>query len=322
MEANTAGTYLAELAQLQPLSNHWGIGRQGFEGIRLAEDRSSLSWPVNQPDQSSPWKLGVVTLHQEPFPLFHASRYAIKNATVALHTSARISFDEPQTWNVAASTVRNLQALVSIAKGEAVHIERTSIVDVGARDAKLTPFFRPILQRGLKQISHSELFTMQELGGVQGVAKWLNVLCGQESLITALLIDRYQQPALITDRTGHLLTACEAYRRHRMASPNKSINKLNKEILDPMLSTAGPQMEEWVGNLGKWKSRISKVRNNYGVGHLQAYRSSSASPDFHLINQQLYLLVVICLLAECEVSKDTLRKVVERMRSTWKMRLI
>ena len=318
-----SGDVPSRISSVETTIESLGDWTPGFEGIRLAEDRSSLSWPVNQPDQSSRWKLGVVSLHQETFPSFNASRYAIKNATVALHTSAQISFDEPQSWEVAVGTVQNLQALVSIAKGEPVHIERTSIVDVGTRDAKLTALYRPILQRRLKQIPHSELFTMQELGGVQGVAKWLNVLCGQESLITALLIDRYQQPALITDRTGHLLTACEAYQRHRMASPNKRINNFSKEILDPMLSIAGPQMEEWVGNLDKWKSRIAKVRNNHGVGHLQAYGSHySASPDFHLINQQLYLLVVICLLAECEVSKGTLGNVVERMRSTWKMRLI
>ena len=316
------GDVPSKISSVEATIESLGDWTPGFEGIHLAEDRSSLSWPVKQPDQSSPWKLGTVALHQEILRSFNTSRYAVKNATVALHTSARIRFDEPQSWNVAIATVRNLQALVSIAKGESVHIERTSIVDDGTPNARLTALYRPILQRRLRQIPHSELFTMEELGGVQGVAKWLNVLCGQKSLITALLIDRYQQPALITDRTSHLLIACEAYQRHRMAPPNKKVNKFIKEILEPMLSTAGRQIEEWVGEPDKWNSRVAKFRNSYGVAHLQAYGSfSSASHNFHLINQQLYLLVVTCLLTECEVSQDTLRKVVERMRSTWKMRL-
>ena len=285
-----------------------------FKGIQLAEDRSSLSWPTSQPDQTGRWDLGMVAIHQDIKLSRNSLRHAVESATVRAHTSVRITFDEPQSWETAMGTVLNLQALVSIAKGEAVQVEWTSIVEEGTPDAGLRTSYRRILHRGSRQIPHSELFTMQELGRIEGIARWLNVLRDQKTLITALLVDRYRQPAFITDRTGHLLIACEAYQRQRMEDSSKRINNLGKEILDPMLCKAGNPFEEWVGKPDDWKKKVNEVRNNHGVGHLQGYASKSpSSPDYHLINGQLYLLIVSCLLSECQVSENTRRKVVERM---------
>ena len=104
----------------------------GFEGIKLSEDGLSLSWPASQPDQSASWDLGEVAVHQEILWSWSAARFGVENAAVRVHTSARVIFSEPQPW----LTVM-LQALVSIAKGEAVHVERTSIVEEGTPDVGL-----------------------------------------------------------------------------------------------------------------------------------------------------------------------------------------
>ena len=109
----------------------------GFEGIKLGEDGLSLSWPASQPDQSARWHLGEVTAHQDILPSWKSSRYAIESATVRAQTSSQINFNEPQSWETAMHTVLTLQAVVSIAKGEAVRVERTSIVEEGTPDAKL-----------------------------------------------------------------------------------------------------------------------------------------------------------------------------------------
>ena len=255
----------------------------GFEGIQLAEDGLSLTWSASQPDEAARWDLGVVDVRQDIRSSGKVSGHAVESATVRANTSVRISFDEPQSWETVMGTVVDLQALVSIAKGEAVHVERTSIVEEGAPEARLRASYRPVLRRSARQIPHSELFTMQELGGVEGIARWLNVLHDRESLITALLVDRYRQPAFITDRISHLLIASEAYQRHFMADRGKRIDSLGKEVLDPMLCRAGRPFEEWVGKPENWKKKVHEIRNNYGVGHLQGYAGKSpASPDFHL----------------------------------------
>jgi len=293
----------------------------GFEGVKLGRDGMSLSWLASQPDQSARWKLGEAAVHQDILHSWESLRFAMKSATVRAQVSARINFDEPQSWETAMHAILTLQAVVSIAKGEAVRVERTLIVEEGAPDAKLAASYHPVLHPGTRQLRHSELFTMAELGGIEGLAQWLNVLCDQEFLLTALLVDKYRQPAFVTDRTSHLLTACEAYQRHRMKQPGRKI-QLGKDILDPMLEKAGQPFGEWIGNPDDWKKKVSEVRNKYGVGHLQGYaNNSSVPPKFHLLNEQLYSLVVSCLLFDCGMSEGTRRKVVERMRSEWKVRL-
>ncbi len=294
----------------------------GFEGIQRAKDGSSLTWPASQPDQAARWALGVVAVRQDIRFSWEQSRHAVESATVRAHNSVRISFDEPQSWATVVGTVVDLQALVSVAKGEAVHVERMSMIQGGAPDARLSASYREILRRGARQLRHNELFTMQELGGVEGIARWLNVLRSRKYLIIPLLVDLYRQPVFVTDRTSHLLIVCEAYQRHFMADPGKRIDNLAKEVLAPMLSRAGCSFEEWIGNPEDWIKKVSEIRNNYGIAHLQGYTSTwSASPDIHSINEQLYLLVVTCLLSECGVSEDTRRKVAERMRSGTKIHL-
>ena len=288
----------------------------------MGDDRSSISWPASQPDLSARWDLGTLAIHQEIRNSWEFSRFGVETATISTYTSAHVGFNRPQTWGTTISTMQDLQALISIAKGEAVNVRTISLVQESAPDLRLGASFSQILNRDSNQLAHSELFTMQELGGIEGVARWLNVLHGQDVLINALLAARYRQPSFVTDRTSHLLTACEAYQRHRMKDRGKRINNLGEQILAPMLRKAGRPFAEWVGEIEDWKHRVSAVRNDHGVAHLQGYASASTeSPDFHLVNQQLYILVVLCLLAECGVPAETLSEVVDRMRSCWKIRL-
>lgn len=294
----------------------------GFEGIRLSQDSPSISWPPSQPDQSASWYLGNVAVHQEIWPSWKDLRFGVETVTLTAHTLVRMTFKQPQSWENAQHLALCLQALLSIAKGEAVHVARMSIVEDGNPDARLDASYNRVLHRGALQIPHSELFTMDELGGMEGMAKWLNLLHDQEALLTALLVDRYRQPAFVTDRTSHLLIACEAYQRHRMEDPGRMVANFWAEVIDPMLTQAGCSFEEWIGDPKEWKDKVRDVRNNHGIGHLQGYgTNSSALPDFHLINEQLYLLVVLCLLSECAVSSDVRKQVVNRMRSNWKVRL-
>ena len=311
----------SRIKSLEAIIESFGEWTPGFKGIEFGENGLSLSWQASEAGQSAEWDLGEVALHQDILPSTHFSRYGIGSVTVRAQSSVRVNFNEPQSWETAMHTVLSLQALVSIAKGESVHVERTSIVEEGTPATRLSASYHPVLYRGARQIPHSELFSMAELGGLGGVAQWLNRLRDQESLITPLLVDRYRQPAFATDRTGHLLMACEAYQRHRPTQRNKRIS-LRRDILDPMLDKAGSPFREWIGDPEDWKKKVSEVRNNFGVAHLQGYASNSPiPPKFHVLNEQLYSLVVSCLLSECGVSEETRRKVVERMRSEWKIRL-
>ena len=88
------------------------------------------------------------------------------------------------------------------------------------------------------------------------------------------------------------------------------------------MSKADHPFKEWIGQPEAWKKKVDEVRNNYGVAHLQGYGDwEQEHPNFHSINEQLYTLVILCLLSECGVTEETKREIVERMRSETRIHL-
>ena len=279
----------------------------------LGKDELSISWPANERQRTATWTLGEVTIHQtvRHWPAWPS--YAVSEASAKTLTTIRVDFSEPQKWSRVLHTVTDIQSLVSIATGKTPNVEQVKIVQKGSPDVRLIALYHPVLLRGSKPNNHSNLFTLKEIGGVQGIAQWLNTLCNQEFLTSPLLVDRYRQPAFVTDVTSHLLMACEAYFRSSIANPSKQVT-LRQEILEPMAQTAGKPFEEWIGNPKTWIEKVSQIRNLHGVAHLQGYANWQAtSLDFNLVNDQLYLMTVLCILLKCGVNKDINRKIIRRM---------
>ena len=294
----------------------------GLEGIQVERGSSShsLSWLTNQPDLTHRWSLGEVTIRQTITPSWKQARHHVREATVTTDTFFRVGFDQPQSWAVVGDMVCSLQALVSIAKGEAAAVEWTAIVE-GSANARLIAYYIPILRTSGHPIKHNELFSMDELGGIAGVGKWLDVLHGQGVLKTALLIDRYREPPFITDRTGHLLMACEVYRRPSMVNPKARVD-LRKDILDPMLCRTGPVFLAWIGDANAWTKEVREIRSEQGIAHFQGYADDLVDVEqIHSVNEQLYALVVVCILADCGVSKELREEVVNRARLEYVIRL-
>ncbi len=297
------------------LLEDWAVAFEGAKVERNA-DRWSISGPTTQPGLVHPWSLGKIAIRQT-----HSFQRSQTQTSVTTRTFFQLVFEQPQLWHGVTNAIGNLQALLSIAKGEAVRITGVSLVEEGNPHANLSAHYRPILRTNGNPIAHSELLTMNELGGIAGVGEWLNVLHHQGALIHGLLIDRYKPPPFVTDRTSHLLLACEAYQRRTMADPSRQV-QLRRDILEPMASRAGPSFQAWTGNKDAWTKKIAEVRNRHGVAHLQGYGGVPADGgDIHTLNEQLYVLVIICLLLDCGCPAKLLDQVTERARSKWKVLL-
>ena len=282
--------------------------------------RGSLSWSVEQPKPTGEWSLGKVELRHAVYPSFPGIIDRHRGAKVAIKTSFASTFDRPQSLANALDVLSSLQALVSVAKGVAVPIEMvTMAVRRNESDIWMTFHYDPVLQTDRPAAKGSELFTLEELGGMEGVGKWLDVLCGQTLLKNALLIDRYRSPAFVTDRTGHLLMGHEAYHRH---STNQAKGKVRlDEMLDPGFDVVGPEFLDWIGDRKAWKRKINRIRNEQ-IAHLQNLGGSKDSGGAtHQVNEQLYTLLIIRILAQCDFSEYLLGQVVNRSRSDAVIRL-
>ena len=72
--------------------------------------------------------------------------------------------------------------------------------------------------------------------------------------------------------------------------------------------------------LGPRKS--GKSAANKGIAHFQGYADDLVEVEqIHSVNEQLYALVVVCILADCGVSEELREEVVNRARSKYVIRL-
>ena len=236
--------------------------------LRLDWGNDTLSWSVEQPSPSGKWSLGEVTIRHAAYPSCSGRAEHYRTVEVATKTSFAVNFDQPQSLAEVQDTVSSLQALVSVAGGEAAAIERVTLtVSTGKPNERLLLHYEPVLWPLDPAPKDSELFSMSELGGIEGVGRWLDSLCGQTVLKNGLLADRYRRPAFITDKTLHQLIACEAYQRH--LGNRVGVQMHLPEIL-PDLDPVVQGFLDWIGDWEVWQNSIAKIRNNQAA-HLQSY---------------------------------------------------
>ena len=209
---------------------------------------------------------------------------------------------------------------MSVAIGQAVGVERVTLtVNAGTSDERLSLHYEPVL-RPLNPIAkESELFSMSELGGLEGVGKWLDLLWNQTHVKNGLLADKYQRPMFITDKTNHLLLAHEAYQRHTVGRVKHKMNV--PKILGPALELVVEIFLDWIESREDWIRKINNVRIEQ-VAHLENYGNVSVDAEsLYTLNRQLYSLLVARILSECGLSVELLEKVVMRSRSDSVVRL-
>lgn len=146
--------------------------------------------------------------------------------------------------------------------------------------------------------SHSKmLFTFSDLGGIEGIAKWLQVASRYRIAVGALVGNLYAESPYVESRFFNACTAAEALRRIQLG--NQSLN-LSKEL--PVLAQqAGDAFRELVGDVGKWAKRVVRIRDNIVVH--RGLRGGASAYEVDWLADLLHLLVVLCLLGECGAQK-------------------
>ena len=281
--------------------------------LQLDWKNRTLSWPTKWDSQTSKWSLGEVGLQYSsrisgPDPEGRRHRFEI-----SVDASLIVRFDQPQPRDAVLDTVNSLQSLVTIAMGEPASIEKILLTVVKEATEHLVLFhYSPILWPVNPANKESELFTFSQIRGVKGVASWLDSLRDQPHVINGLLIDRFHQPAFVTDTTLHRLLACEAYQR-KLDNRTRGSIKLYDTL--PRLNAAEPEFLGWIGNWKTWRDTIVKIRSDL-VAHLQSYgKPYNDILTVATVNRQLYAYLVARILAQCNFPDDLIKDVIARASS-------
>ena len=287
--------------------------------LGTGEDFTGFAWDLFQLhkrlQQPAHWNLGTVSIA----PPSHAAVKPVGTAYSDLdgpaQSALRLEFDTPQPFASMNNAVSTLQVLLSVATGKAAAIDELSVTDTEFDPVQFSLYYRTNLRIVGQGMSHPGLFEYSEIQGTDGMARWLNLLQDQTSLKQALVIDQFHEPALTSDRTNHLLMACEAYMRNRRLADRQANEFPNlPTILRPMIDKVGKPFAERIGDTRKWMGKIGYIRSNQGLAHYQGYGTPRANRHrLTPVNAELSLLVILCILKDCGFPEQFLTEVADRM---------
>ena len=145
--------------------------------------------------------------------------------------------------------------------------------------------------------SYRMLFTFGDLGGIEGVAKWLEVVSRYRIAVGALIGNLYAPSPYSESSFFNACTAAEAFRRIQLGEQHLNF----AQELPVLAEQAGDTFKELVGDVDKWARRVVQTRVNIVVH--RGLRGGADSYDIIWLADSLHLLVVLCLLGECGVQK-------------------
>lgn len=153
------------------------------------------------------------------------------------------------------------------------------------------------------------LFTFDDIGGLEGIARWLEYAEKFRPVIGALLAQWYIPQMYADSRFFNAITAAEAFQRIRLKEQNLDFLKALKSLA----RIAGDTFSTLIGDVDRWAKvvRDTRVKN---VVHRGLHENED--PDLYLLSESVYFLVVLCLLRECGVPEASLAKMERHHRFT------
>ena len=155
------------------------------------------------------------------------------------------------------------------------------------------------------------LFAFDDIGGLGGIRAWLN-LAGKYSVVVALLVSHWYVPPLYQEqRYFNAVVAVETLIRIRRNKNSITLRKALGDLVQEVDSLFGPL----VGDLKGWTQEVVRTRDNYVVH--PGLRGNSDGYRLYLLSESIYVLVVIALLRECDVSDHSLKNIQNHEHFKW-----
>lgn len=154
------------------------------------------------------------------------------------------------------------------------------------------------------------LFNLNDLGGIEGLARWVAVAGKYHTAVGHLVSHWYQNPLYAETRLSDQVIAAESMVRIRQQKQHVGLRR----ALEELAADAGAQFTDLVGNNYKWAKRVADTRV---LNVVHRGLSEGDSHPLYLLSESVYYLTVFCLLRECGVEESTFDKIQRSQRYQW-----
>jgi hypothetical protein len=195
------------------------------------------------------------------------------------------------------------------------------------------------VRRDRSQMPSDMLFTFDQIGGIQTVARWVAVSRQYRLVLGFLLTVMYSARLYEENRYSNVISAAETYHRMRFpneARPKTEFKSYRKKIVRAVAKGVGSKAANWVGdqllysNEPRLRMRLSQLANHPGsaftelIGDIDTWTSvvtmarnrfthhDEQQPferehgDLLFLADSVYVLVLLCIFKECGVPDDVL----------------
>ncbi len=196
---------------------------------------------------------------------------------------------------------------------------------------------------GLRE-EHEMFFTFGQIGGLEGLGKWVYFARPLQSAINSLPSVKYMDPMYTENRFHNVIDAAETL--HRLHFPNyvmpadeyerrrkaivKALPKAHRNFvgnllqygneprlsdrLSSLLKRLPPAIGQMLGGAEEWSTVVAKVRNR--LTHYDPDQPPFwASEDLYWLSESNYLLVLLSLLRICDAPDSAIDQVCSNQRA-------
>lgn len=242
--------------------------------------------------------------------------------TLRLHTSG------PEPLEVPLEVAYEFQHLISIAVGHTAQFEKVVLhhPDLPAQSLAGTPLGatrhdvsyyvrwsnRTAPRDPVK--THDMYFTYDDLGGIEGIGRWLAVAADYRTELSRVMATRYSEAMVLEDRIMNVSAAHESFDQHRRATGRKRVKYATriKECIDlagqPFLDLIAVDPNHWI-------RQVVDARNDL-AHHRESFRATGGAGD-HLLAEQLFWLFAMCMLRLADAPPEVFERIAQHRQTRW-----
>lgn len=159
---------------------------------------------------------------------------------------------------------------------------------------------------------HEMLFTLADLGGAEGLARWLDTVATLRRAVRRTVASRHRTTDMfVGDRLLNRAAALESLDRKRSgASQSRFVTRMKR-----CAAFAGPPFEELVGDVDRWATVFTAERDE--AAHALERGQLRGSPEVLYIADSAYWLFVLCILRLSNAPEALVDQMLGHRRVQW-----
>jgi hypothetical protein len=145
---------------------------------------------------------------------------------------------------------------------------------------------------------HDLLFTFEQLGGIDGVGRWMGAADRHRGGLGRVMGSRYAKGMFVSDRLLNCAAAVEAFDRKLTGTEQSKF----KTRLQRCADLAGDPFTNLVGDVSRWAETMRLERDD--IAHHFGRRMRSSGSETYYLWESMYWLFVLCILRDSAAPEE------------------